>query len=102
MHRVGIENAMLQRLIVQKVKHILDRQRQRRAAVGRAEDGFKQIVHELLERALGGEQPRQIDLGDHLVAPLAVSLLGLGVTHEVPHLGGRENGWALHRSRCSG
>ena len=77
---------MLQRLIVQKIKHVLDGEGQRRAAVRRAEDGLEQIVHELLQGALGGQQARQVDLRDHLVAALAVTLLRLRVTDEVPHL----------------
>lgn len=35
-------------LLVQKVKHILDGQRQCAASVGCAEDGLKQVVHKLL------------------------------------------------------
>ena len=39
-------------LLIQKVEHVLDGQRQGRAAVSCAEDGLKQVVHELLQRAL--------------------------------------------------
>ena len=52
----------------------------------RAEDCLEEVIHELLQRALGGEQPGQVDLGHQLVAPLVV-LLGVGVVaDQVPHL----------------
>lgn len=35
-------------LLVQEVEHVFDGQRQGAASVGRAEDGFKQIVDKLL------------------------------------------------------
>ena len=50
-----------------------------------AENCLEQVVHELLERALGGQQPRQVDLGDQLVAPLVVLLTVGVVAHQVPH-----------------
>ena len=54
--------------------------------MGRAEDCLEEVIHELLQRALGGEQPGQVDLGYQLVAPLVV-LLGVGVVaDQVPHL----------------
>lgn len=39
-------------LLVQEVEHVFDGQRQGAASVGRAEDGFKQIVDKLLQRSL--------------------------------------------------
>lgn len=39
-------------LLVQEVKHVLDGERQGAPSVRCAEDGLKQVVHELLERAL--------------------------------------------------
>lgn len=39
-------------LLIQEVKHVFDRQWQGTAPVGCAEDGLKQIVHKLLQRAL--------------------------------------------------
>ena len=49
---VRVVDAVLVRLLVQEVKHVLDGERQGAAAVGRAEDGLKEVVHELLQRAL--------------------------------------------------
>ena len=49
---VRVVDAVLVRLLVQKVEHVLDGQGQGRAAVCRAEDGLEQVVHELLQRAL--------------------------------------------------
>lgn len=48
-----VVNAMLISLLIQEVKHVLDGQGQGRAAVRGAEDGLKEVVHELLQRALG-------------------------------------------------
>lgn len=49
---VRVVDAVLVRLLVQKVEHVLDGQGQGRPAVRRAEDGLEQVVHELLQRAL--------------------------------------------------
>ena len=49
---VRIMDLVLVGLLVQEVEHVLDGQRQGRAAVCRAEDGLEQVVHELLQRAL--------------------------------------------------
>lgn len=44
-------------LLIQEVKHVFDGQWQGAASVGCAEDGLKEVVHELLQRALrGGDQ----------------------------------------------
>lgn len=48
-----VVDAMLIRLLIQEVKHVLDGQGQGRATVRCAEDGLKEVVHELLQRALG-------------------------------------------------
>ena len=47
-------DAVFVRLLVQEVKHVLDGQRQSTSPVGRAEDGLKQVVNKLLQRALLG------------------------------------------------
>lgn len=52
MAHVRVVDLVLVGLLIQKVEHVLDGQRQGRAAVRRAEDGLKQVVHELLQRAL--------------------------------------------------
>ena len=46
-------------LLVQEVEHVLDGQRQSAASVCRAEDGLKQVVHKLLQRALKGRTRRE-------------------------------------------
>lgn len=43
-----VSNAMLQSLVIQEIKHILDGQGEGRATVGSAEDGLKQVVNKLL------------------------------------------------------
>lgn len=48
-----VVNAMLIGLLIQEVKHVLDGQGQGGAAVRGAEDGLEQVVHKLLQRALG-------------------------------------------------
>lgn len=78
---------MLQGLVVEEVKHVLDGEGQSRASVSYAEYCLKEVVNELLKRELGGEQPREVDLRDHLVgALLPFSLLRLLLTHQMPHL----------------
>lgn len=47
-------DAVLIRLLVQEVKHVLDGQRERAAAVHRAEQRLKEVIHKLLQRALMG------------------------------------------------
>lgn len=42
-------------LLIQEVKHVFDGQRQGRATVRCAEDGLKQVIHELLQCPLQGE-----------------------------------------------
>lgn len=49
---MGVMNAMLVRLLVQEVEHVLDGQGQGGAPVCRAEDGLEEVVHELLQGAL--------------------------------------------------
>lgn len=49
---VGVVYVVFVGLLVQEVKHVFDGQWQGAASVGCAEDGFKQIVHKLLQRAL--------------------------------------------------
>lgn len=102
-------------LFIQEVEHILDGQRQGRASVRCAEDGLKQVIHKLLQRALqvgevretqgttgsssppgwpgkpvvlpphpcrlptqaylGGQEPCQVDLRDHLAAAVTLTLV---------------------------
>lgn len=58
---VGVVDAVLVRLLVQEVKHVLDGQGQGTAPVHRAEQRLKQVIHELLQRALvAGGQIRQL------------------------------------------
>ena len=57
--------------------------------MGCAEDCLEEIIHELLQRPLGGEEPRQVNLRHQLVAALVI-LLGVGVVaDQMPHL----NAW---------
>lgn len=51
---VGITDLPLVGLLIQEVKHVLNGQWQGRAAVCRAEHGFKEVIHELLQCALQG------------------------------------------------
>ena len=86
-----VQDPVLERLVVQEVEHVLDGQRERRASVGDAEDGLEQVVHVLLQRYLGGQQPSQVDLRHHLVGALVASVLPahvrmVVVTHQMPHL----------------
>ena len=48
------------------------------------EDRLKEIVHKLLHGPLGGEQPREVDLGDELVGALVLLIVRV-VAHQVPH-----------------
>lgn len=52
MSDVGVVYVVFVGLLVQEVKHVFDGQWQGAASVGCAEDGLKQIVHKLLQRAL--------------------------------------------------
>ena len=48
MYNVSVLYIVEQGLIVEEVKHVLDGERQRGAAVDRAEDPLKQVVYKLL------------------------------------------------------
>lgn len=50
---VRVMNAMFISLFIQEVEHVFDSQWQGRATVGCAEDGLKEVIHKLLQRALG-------------------------------------------------
>lgn len=50
---VRVVDAVPVSLLVQEVEHVLDGQGQGGAAVGRAEDGLEEVVHKLLQSALG-------------------------------------------------
>ena len=53
-----------------------------------AEDGLEEVVHELLQRALGGQRPRQVDLANHLATAVALALVQVAtVLDQVPQLG---------------
>lgn len=77
-HDLRIGYPVLQGLIVQEIKHVLDGQRQGGTPMCRAEDRLEQIVDKLLQSALRGQQSGQVYLGHHLVPPLAL-LLGVRV-----------------------
>lgn len=57
MPHVGVVDAVLVRLLVQEVEHVLDGEGQGAAAVHRAEQRLKQVIHELLQRALMAAWP---------------------------------------------
>ena len=82
----GCSNSYFTDLVVKEVEQVFDGQRQRGAAMRRAEDRLEEVVDELLERALRGQEPRQVDLRDHLVVPLAVLVVVPLVSHQVPDL----------------
>ena len=50
----------------------------------RAEDSLEEVVDELLERAFRGQQPRQVDLRDHLAVPLTFLVIVPLVSHKMP------------------
>lgn len=50
---VRVVDAVSVRLLIQEVKHVLDGQGERTAPVHRAEQGLEQVIHELLQGALG-------------------------------------------------
>ena len=52
MDSFGVCHTVMEGLVVQEVKHVLDRQRQRIATVGCAEDGLKEIINKLLQGTL--------------------------------------------------
>ena len=48
-------------LLIQEVKHVLDGEGQGAPSVCCAEDGLKQVVHELLQRALKTNASAELD-----------------------------------------
>lgn len=58
MSDVWVVDVVFVGLLIQEVKHVLDGQRQGAASMGRAEDGFKQVVHKLLQSALHGNEKK--------------------------------------------
>lgn len=60
-------------LLVQEVKHVLDGEGQGAPSVCCAEDGLKQVIHELLERTLSTNA--NADLDDALVVNLCLDVL---------------------------
>lgn len=69
-----VSDSMVQGLVIQEIKHILDRQRKGGAPIGCAEDGLKEVIHELLQGAFGGEETGQIDLRDHFAAAVSFTV----------------------------
>lgn len=57
-------DAVLICLLVQEVKHVLDGQGERAAAVHRAEQRLKEVIHKLLQRALMGAAWQLLFFGD--------------------------------------
>lgn len=49
---VRVVDAVFVGLLIQEVEHVFDGQWQGAASVGGAEDGLKEIIHKLLQRAL--------------------------------------------------
>ena len=47
---------------------------------------LEKIIHKLLHRCLGGQQPREVDLGHKLAAALVVLQTVAVMPHQVPHL----------------
>ena len=60
---IRVVDLVLVGLLVQEVEHVLDGQRQGRAPVRRAEDGLKQIIHKLLQRALYASEGTELQGG---------------------------------------
>lgn len=56
MTHIWVTDLSLVRLLIQKVEHVLDGQREGAAAVSRTEHRLEQIIHKLLQRALTMEQ----------------------------------------------
>ena len=87
-NHLRVRDPVLQGLIVQKVKHVLDGQRQGGPSVGDTEDGLEQVVHVLLQRNFGGEEPRQVNLRHHFIAPLVAIFAAVVVVvmaDQMPH-----------------
>lgn len=51
-HHFRVSDAILESLIIKKIKHVLDRKRQDRTAVAGAEDRLKKIIDKDLQSAL--------------------------------------------------
>lgn len=62
MSHVRVVDVVFVGLLIQEVKHVLDGQWQGAASVGCAEDGLKEVVHELLQRALREGRSKMDDL----------------------------------------
>lgn len=60
---IGVVDAVLICLLIQEIEHILDGQRERAAAVHRAEQRLKQVVHEFLQRSLMGAASEKVKGG---------------------------------------
>lgn len=61
---ICVVDAVLICLLVQEVKHVLDGQGERAAAVHRAEQRLKEVIHKLLQRALMGAAWQLLFFGD--------------------------------------
>lgn len=60
---ICVMDAVLICLLIQEIKHILDGQRQRAAAVHGAEQRLKQVVHKFLQRTLMGAATEKVKGG---------------------------------------
>lgn len=60
---VRVVDAVLICLLIQEIKHVLDGQRERAAAVHGAEQRLKQVVHKLLQRTLKGAAASKVKEG---------------------------------------
>ena len=60
-HHFRVTDAMMQRLVIQEVKDILNGKRQGPASVCRTEDCLEQVVHKLLDCTLKRKQINQLE-----------------------------------------
>lgn len=63
MPHICVVDAVLIRLLIQEIEHILDGQRERAAAVHRAEQRLKQVIHKFLQRTLMGAATEKVKGG---------------------------------------
>jgi hypothetical protein len=71
-------------LVIKEIKQVFDCEGQSGTPVRRTEDRLEEVVHELLERSLRGQQPRQVDLRDHLAVSLTLLIIVPLVSHKMP------------------
>ena len=84
---LGVRDAMLERLVIQEIEHILNCERKSRAAMGYAEYCLEEIVYELLEGKFRRKETREINFRDHFVSALfAFPLVSLLLANQMPNL----------------